>query len=254
MNVLQGINPVTRVIGLMVLTTPLLLSVDIVSAAVALAFTVLVAPACGVSWARLIRRGWPIFLAAPLAAIPMALYGRPEGETHVQFLLIHVTDNSLSLAAAIFVRVLAVGLPVIVLSADVDPTDFGDGLAQVLRLPERFVLGAVAAARLASLFRDDLTSMRRARRARGIADQGRVRYLLTLAFGLLVLSLRRGSKLATAMEARGFGRVAEHGRTWARESRLHARDWVVMAVCLLVSVAAIGIAVATGYFRFLGVA
>jgi len=69
-----------------------------------------------------------------------------------------------------------------------------------------------------------------------------------------VLSLRRGTKLATAMEARGFNRVAEHGRTWARESTLSGRDWVVMSVCLVASVAAIGIAVAVGSFRFLGVA
>ena len=254
MNLLNGINPVTRIIGLILLTTPLLLSVDVVSAGVALVFTLIAAPFCGVGWRRLLRCGWPVLLAAPLAAVPMALYGRPEGDTYLQFLLIHVTDNSLQLAAAIFVRVLAVGLPVIVLSADVDPTDLGDGLAQVLRLPERFVLGAVAAARLVSLFRDDLDSMRRARRARGIADHGRIRYFLTLAFGLLVLSLRRGAKLATAMEARGFNRVAEHGRTWARESTLSRRDWVVMAVCLLVSALAIGIAVAVGSFRFLGVA
>ncbi|NLA56499.1 MAG: energy-coupling factor transporter transmembrane protein EcfT [Corynebacterium humireducens] len=254
MNLLAGINPVTRILALILLTTPLLLSVDIVSAAVALGFTLLAAPLCGVSWGRLLRRGWPILLAAPLAAVPMALYGRPEGETYLHFLLIHVTDNSLQLAAAIFVRVLAVGLPVVVLSADVDPTDLGDGLAQVLRLPARFVLGAVAATRLVTLFRDDLDSMRRARRARGIADQGRIRHFLTLAFGLLVLSLRRGTKLATAMEARGFNRVAEHGRTWARESTLSGRDWVVMSVYLVASVAAIGIAVAVGSFRFLGVA
>lgn len=252
MNVLARVNPVTRILALILLTTPLLLSVDLVSATVALAFTVAVAPFCGVSWPRLFRRGWPVLLAAPLAAVPMALYGRPGGETYFHWLFINVTDNSLSLAAAIFVRVLAIGLPVIVLSAEVDPTDLGDGLAQVLHLPERFVIGATAAVRLLSLFRDDLTSMRRARRARGIADQGRIRYWLTLAFGLLVLALRRGSKLATAMEARGFGRAGR--RTWARESRLHAVDWVVMAVALAVSVAAIAMSIYTGSFRFLGVA
>ncbi|AGF72092.1 energy-coupling factor transporter transmembrane component T family protein [Corynebacterium halotolerans] len=252
MNLIAGVNPVTRILALILLTTPLLLSVDLVSATVALAFTLLVAPLCGVGWARLLRRGWPVLLAAPLAAIPMALYGRPEGQTHFELLFIHVTDNSLSLATAIFVRVLAIGLPVMVLTADIDPTDLGDGLAQVLRLPERFVIGAVAAVRLVSLFRDDLASMRRARRARGIADQGRIRYWLTLAFGLLVLALRRGSKLATAMEARGFGRAGR--RTWARESRLHAIDWIVMAVALAASGSAIAIAVATGSFRFLGVA
>ena len=99
-NVLEGINPVTRILGLILLTTPLLMSVDLVSAAAALGFTLLAAPLCGVGWFRLVRRGWPVLLAAPLAAIPMALYGRPEGETYFQFLMVHVTDNSLSLAAA----------------------------------------------------------------------------------------------------------------------------------------------------------
>ena len=69
----------------------------------------------------------------------------------------------------------------------------------------------------------------------------------TLAFGLLVMSLRRAGKLATAMEARGFG--GPHKRTWARTSRLHARDWVVMAVCVLVALAALALAWATGYLR-----
>ncbi len=37
-----------------------------------------------------------------------------------------------------------------------------------------------------------------------------------MAFVLLVFAVRRGTKLATAMEARGFGADVE--RTWARPS------------------------------------
>lgn len=249
MNLLRGVNPVTRIAALLVLTTPLLLSVDVVSAAVSLLFTVLLAPLAGVGWATLLKRGWPILLAAPVAGVSMALYGRPEGRVHVEFLFATVTDNSLQLAAAIMLRVLAVGLPVIVLAAKVDPTDLGDGLAQVARLPARFVIGAVAGARLTSLFRSDWGSMSRARRARGIADQGRIKHTLTMAFGLLVLSLRRGGKLATAMEARGFG---SGQRTWARPSTIRTRDVVVVIACAMISAAAIAVAVWTGSFRFLG--
>ena len=42
------------------------------------------------------------------------------------------------------------------------------------------------------------------RRARGIGDHGAIRRFATMAFALLVLAIRRGSKLATAMEARGL--------------------------------------------------
>ena len=156
-------------------------------------------------------------------------------------------DDGEAGAGAIILRVLAIALPVVVLSADVDPTDLGDGLAQVLHLPERFVIGTVAALRMLTLLRDDLDAMRRSRRARGIADQGKVKYWFSLAFGLLVMSLRRAGKLATAMEARGFGGPGK--RTWARESKLDARDWAVMAVCLAVALAALGLAWATGDLR-----
>ena len=89
--------------------------------------------------------------------------------------------------------------------------------------------------------------MRRARRSRGIADTNRVRYAFSLAFGLLVMSLRRAGKLATAMEARAFGRAGE--RTWARESTMRPRDWAVLAACVVLAAVALGAAWATGEFR-----
>lgn len=250
MNLLAGINPVARLLGIIVFTTPLLLTLDWVSAIVAIAITVLAAPFTGVGYKRLLLRGWPIFLAAPLAAIPMALYGRPGGEVHFEFLLLQVTDNSLSLALAIALRVIAVGLPIIVLSVDVDPTDLGDGLTQILKLPPRFVLGTVAALRMVGLLRDDVEAMRRSRRSRGLSDSGRIKYWFTIAFGLLVMSLRRAAKLATAMEARGFARSNQ--RTWARESRLHASDWIFLAACAVGVALALGLSILTGHFQFLG--
>ena len=247
MNLLQGINPVTRILGLLLLTTPLMFTIDWVSATVVLAITVLMVPVCGLSYGRFFKRALPILIVAPLAGIPMALYGQAGGETYVEWGLVHVTELSLSLAWAVILRVLAIALPVVLLSADVDPTDLGDGLAQVLRLPERFVIGTVAALRMLTLLQDDLDAMRRSRRARGIADQGRIRYWFSLSFGLLVMSLRRAGKLATAMEARGFG--GPRKRTWARESKLRSRDWAVMAGCVGIAAGALALAWATSDLR-----
>ena len=247
MNLLRDINPVTRILGLVLLTTPLMFTIDWVSATCVLAFTLLMVPVCGMGYGRYFKRALPILLIAPLAGIPMALYGQAGGATYFEWGLVHVTELSVSLAWAVILRVLAIALPVVLLSADVDPTDLGDGLAQVLRLPERFVIGTVAALRMLTLLRDDLDAMRRSRRARGIADQGKIKYWFSLSFGLLVMSLRRAGKLATAMEARGFG--GPRKRSWARESKLHSRDWAVMAVCLAVALAALALAWATGYLR-----
>ena len=247
---MNNVNPVTRLLAIVVVSTPLLISVDIVSASIALAATVLLAPLAGIGWAELARRSWPLLIAAPISGISMALYGRPEGREYFHFLLAHVTDNSLQLAAAIMVRVLAIGLPVIVLGRGIDPTDLGDGLAQLLKLPARFVVGAVAGVRLLGLFRWDWAALTRARRARGVADTSRLRQCSGMSFALLVLAIRRGSKLATAMEARGFG--APGPRTWGRESTVGWKDALLLAVAAAISVTAIIVSVQVGAFRFLG--
>ena len=64
-NVLTGVNPLTRLAVIILVTTPLLLSVDWVSAAVSLVITLLCAPLCGVSWWRLLKMSWPLFIIAP---------------------------------------------------------------------------------------------------------------------------------------------------------------------------------------------
>lgn len=249
-NLLSNINPLTRIFMMLVVTTPLLFSVDWVSAAVSLCITLVLAPLCGTTLWRLFNAAWPLFVIAPISGISMLLYAREGGQEYFSFFLATVTDNSVQLALAMMLRVLAVALPVIVLARDIDPTELGDALGQILKLPPRFVIGAVAGVRMMTLFRDDWQAMTQARRARGLADRGKIGHTLSMTFGLLVLALRRGGKLATAMEARGFG--ARKGRSWARESRLHRKDYVVVAVTIVAAAAPVAISVATNSWRFLG--
>lgn len=248
------VNPLTRLVAMIIITTPLLLSVDWVSAAVSLALTVMLAPLCGMSWPRLVATAWPLLLIAPLSGVSMLLYGAPGGREYFRFLFAVISDNSIELAIAITLRVLAIALPVVILARDIDPTRLGDALAQILHLPARFVLGAVAAVRMATLLRTDWDTLARARRARGVADQGRIRRFAGMAFGLLVVALRRGGRLATAMEARGFGRTPVYGprRTWARPARLDARDWVVIGVAAAVAAVPVVVSVTNDSWRFLG--
>lgn len=240
-------NPATRLAAAMVLTTPLLVTVDWVSAAIALVIELVLFTAAGVTPALLVRRAWPILLAAPIAGVSMLLYGRPSGTVYWEFWLAKITDGSIELALAVTVRVLAIGLPAALLFLRVDPTDLADGLAQVWRLPARFVLGALAATRLVGLFVEDWRAMAMSRRARGIGDHGAVRRAATMAFALLVLAIRRGSKLATAMEARGFG--ADTARTWARPSRVDGRDALLVAIAAAIATIAIVGSIWSGAFH-----
>ncbi|MEQ1737492.1 MAG: energy-coupling factor transporter transmembrane component T, partial [Rhodoglobus sp.] len=222
------INPVAKLGAALLLSVCLILTIDWVSAAVALALEVVAYLALRLRVRALWRRTLPVWLAAPLTATTIALYGQTSGTVYAEFLFARISDGSLELALATLLRVLAIGLPAVVLFVTIDPTDLADGLAQRLRLPERFVLGALAGLRLVGLFFDDWKNLGLARRARGVADRGRLRHFGGQAFALLVLAIRRGSALATAMEARGFGAdrgSSDAARTWARDSLWGGREW-----------------------------
>ena len=237
-------NPVAKLAASAIISIALVLSIDWVSASVALACELLLLPFAGLGPRKFWRSTWPVWLAAVLSAVTTVLYGRASGTSYANFLLVNITDGSIELAIATLLRILAIGLPAVVLFVTVDPTDFADGLAQILRLPSRFVLGALGGLRLVDLFADDWRSLELARRARGIADGGRVRRFAGQAFALLVIAIRRGTKLATAMEARGFGSPTP--RSWARESRLRAADAALIVIAVVIAGLAVGVSVAMG--------
>lgn len=242
------INPVAKLIAALVVSITLLLSVDIVSASVALVLTLALVAFAGLSARSFWIRTSPVWFAAPFAAITTILYGEDSGEQLLGLGIATVSEGSLLLGVAIMLRVLAIGIPGIVLMATTDPTELADGLSQVLKLPSRFVLGGLAGMRMIGLFIDDWRAMGQARRARGVADTGAIRRFASQAFALLVLAIRRGSKLATAMEAKGFG--ANTPRTWARESTFRGPEVVLVGIGVLIAAAAVTGAVLAGTWSF----
>ncbi|MBW4033123.1 MAG: energy-coupling factor transporter transmembrane protein EcfT [Acidobacteria bacterium] len=244
------VNPVAKLAAALIVAFTLALSVDAVSAGVALALELLALPFAGLPVRAFWRRTAVVWITAPLAGLTVALYGRASGTVHLHWLFVNVTDGSLQLAGVTVVRVLAIALPAVALFATVDPTELADGLAQLLHLPARFVLGALAAFRLLGLMREDWRSLALARRARGVADRRTLRRSLGLAFALFVLAIRRGSALATAMEARGFGGSAP--RSWARVSRFGGGEWGLVVAGAVVAAGAVTVAVVTGSWAFVG--
>ena len=243
-------NPVARVLALLVATTPLLITIDPVSAGVALALELALMPLSGVSARSFFLKATPLLLAAPLGAMSMLLYASPGGNVYWQFGPAAISDHSMWLALGIGLRMCAIVMPAIALLDRIDPTDMGDGLAQILHLPARPVLAALAGARMTSLMAADWKALERARRARGVGDASRIRSFLRGSFSLLVFALRRSGKLATTMEARGFG--AAGNRTWARVSRLRAADAVLMVVAIALPAIALAASIWAGTFALVG--
>ncbi|KZE88463.1 energy-coupling factor transporter transmembrane component T family protein [Microbacterium sp. TNHR37B] len=240
-------HPVAKLVAALLIALPLVVTIDPVSAGVALALEVPLLLSAGLTPRQFWLRTLPLWIAAPAAAVTISLYGQSSGRVLVEWLFVHVSEGSILLGLSAMLRVLAIGLPAVVLFVTVDPTDLADGLAQVLRLPARFVLGGLAGMRMLGLLAEDWRALALARRARGVADAGRVRRVAGMAFALLVLAIRRGSALATAMEARAFG--APGPRTWARPSRLVRADVVLIVAALAIPAIALAAAVATGSFR-----
>lgn len=224
-------NPVSKLAAALVLTVALLLTVDWVSASVALLFELALLPLAGVRLGTLLGRGWPILVAAVVGGYGTALLAPKTGAVLLDWGPLLFTEGSLHSGLAILVRGMAIALPGIFLLASTDPTDLADALAQNLRLPHRFVLGALAAMRLVGMLIEEWQTLGMARRARGVGSNaglaGRFGASVGQGAALLVQAIRRATRLAVTMEARGFG---GRERTWARESGFGVIDaWVVAA-------------------------
>lgn len=247
---LASINPVFRIFGAFAASIPLLFTLDCVSASVALLLEFVIFACIKLPPWRVIRLSWPVWVGAPTSALTVLLYGKSGGNTWFQWWLMHATDRSAMLAVATSLRILAIGVPSIVMVIGLDATDLADAFSQVLHLPDRFVYGGLAGIRLFGVLQDDWAALTASRRSRGLGDEHRVRAFFPQSFALLVLSIRRSTTLATAMEARGFGGVG--ARSHARVSRVRAHDWWIFAVCAIVPSVAVAAALYFGTFAFLG--
>jgi energy-coupling factor transport system permease protein len=246
-------NPAAKLAVALVIPIALILTVDPVTAGTALLLEVLALPWCGVGPARLLRSGWIVLLSAVPAGLLTLLFAADSGRQLAGLGPVTVSAGSLTAAAAITLRILAIGLPGVVLIATTDPTDLADALAQVLHLPHRFVLSALAALRLFGVLAQEWQALTMARRARGFDvgfgrssgyGLGAARQFGGQVFALLVLAIRRATVLAVAMEARGFG--VERRRTWARPSRFGRADVLIALAGVLIAAVATVAGVATG--------
>lgn len=242
------LNPVSRFIGAILLCVPMFLSLDVVSASAALLIDLMLLWISGVNPLMVLRKTWMVWIAAVGSFVSVTLYGTASGATLFTFGLMAVSEGSLYAGAATFLRVAAIAVPGVIFALGLDPTDLADGLVQILHLPSRFVYGGLAGMRMVTLLQDDWRALGLSRRSRGLGDGSAIRRVFLQAFSLLVVSIRRGTKLATAMEARGFG--GDVPRSQARTSRLHGVDWLFYLICMAIPAVALLLAYRTGYWHW----
>lgn len=244
---LASANPLSKLVAVLLLTLSLALSVDWVSGSVVLCCLLLVFPLSGVSWLTLARRIWPVVVALGLATWGTALASADSGKVLLDWGYLSISEGSLATGVAIGVRGLAIALPAAILVLSTDPSDLATALAQKWRLSPRFVMGTLAAMRLIGVMAEEWQTLSMARRARGVGASGsffsRVKANLGQAMALLIQSVRRATRLAVTMEARGFGGKE---RSWARESVFSGRDLLIVAFGIAVSALAVFISINVG--------
>jgi len=206
-----------KLLAAAILTGALLFSLDPITSLVAIGLELAVAPLTGLNPLR----AWPLLVSAAGVLVFAALFADPTAE-----------PDPWRSALGYALRLIAVGLPGLLVFVTIDATDLADSLMAHLRVPPRFAIGALAAFRLMPLLTEEWRQLTLARRARGI-DAGwnpiaRFRLASSTAFALLVGAIRRGTRLATAMDARGFDSAV--ARTSARTAHFGAADVLVVAV------------------------
>jgi len=245
-------NPVAKLAAALVIMAALFASLDAVTAGVVLIGLLALLPVSGLLIRPLLARLWPVGIVAISIGVFNVLFAVEQvGPTVVVLGPLEVGAETLANGAGLALRLLAIVLAGVLATATSEAIEIADSLIQQLRVSPRFAIGVLAALRLLPLLAQEWQTLGLARRARGV-EAGRspvaaVRLFTGKLLSLLVGVIRRGARLALAMEARGFGALP--CRSVARPQRVRASDWAWIGGALLLASAAIGISLALGTWR-----
>ena len=232
---LASVHPLAKIAAGFIVMLGLFITVDAVTSALVLVALVAATALLGLSPRALASRALPLLVSAGAVGIFNAI----------------VAGSGPVGAAAIALRLIGIALAGVLAIATVDPTELADALVEHLHAPSRFVVGALAAFRLFPLFSREWDTLTLARRARGIESDRtlfqRIASFPGRAVGLLVAAIRRATRLALAMDARGFGSRA--CRTLARPQAFARRDLGLVSAAVLVVAGATATSVALGTWR-----
>jgi len=245
-------NPVAKLGAAFLLLVTLFVSVDGVTSTLVLAGLAMIVPFSGLAAGTLLSRAWLVGVAALSIGVVNVLFAPEQaGATVVAIGPIRVGAATLLDGLGLAARLVAIATAGILATATSQPTALADALVQQLHVSPRFAIGSLAALRLLPLLAAEWQQIAMARRARGVvagrSPTAAARLFAGQLLALLVGAVRRGSRMALAMEARGFG--ARPCRTAARIERMTAGDWLWMAGAAMLAGAAVGVSLLLGSWR-----
>ncbi|WP_413450246.1 energy-coupling factor transporter transmembrane component T [Georgenia phoenicis] len=175
------------------------------------------------------------FAAFALGVLVVNALSRP-GEILWQAGVLRVTTEGLTVGAALAVRTLLVGVLAIGFLVSTDAVALMHSLRQNARLSPRVAYAVLAGHRLLQDMPREWATIQQAHAVRAPLRRGGgpprgPRHLARVVFSLLVVSVRRGERMAQALESRGLGL---HPRTTWRPVHVTPADWALAASVLAV--------------------
>ncbi|MGC5628545.1 energy-coupling factor transporter transmembrane component T family protein [Georgenia sp. Z1344] len=189
------------------------------------------------------------FLVFGLGVLSVNVLTRP-GEVLWQWGVLRVTVEGLEVGAALGVRSLVIGVCVVGFLLSTDGVALMTSLHHNARLGARMTYAVLAGYRMLQEMPREWSTIRHAHAARSPDVRGRpprgARHLAGVVFTLLVVSLRKGERMAQALESRGLGLAP---RTTWRPTPVRGADWALLAGVLAVLAAVLVVSHLAGTLR-----
>lgn len=173
-----------------------------------------------------------------------------SSEGNIKFLFFSWHKEDIILSITLGLRILTI----ISLSASfvktTDPVKFILSLIQQLKLPYVVGYSTLTAYRFLPTFKDELEKIRLAHIVRGVEDKrglaGKIELIKRYFVPMLATAIRKGEKVALAMESKAFGTYKE--RTFYKEIKVEKDDKVAMVIWFAFC---LGVVIALKYLKVL---
>ena len=248
-------NPTIKLLALFVVIGALTAVFDPWTPAVFLGVALGVGRLAGGIPLRRLLRVLAVFLPALLGILlANLLFNRLNAASPPLFSLgpLDVTEPALRTAGSLGFRLLAFASLSAVFVMTTEPNDLILSLIHQLRLNYRVAFATMVGYRMLPLLRSELETIRVAHRVRGVDEPrgplGLWRRSVRYALPLLTGAVRRGARVALAMDARAFGAFPE--RTYRRRMRVTPADWGFLAAVVAATLGLVAGLLALGVTRF----
>jgi energy-coupling factor transport system permease protein len=250
MSALAQRDPTVKLAVILGISLLLIFIVDPVTPALFLAVAIAVALAGGARPKTIARALVPLTVLGVGFVWSNTVFAATQGPATWTIGPIHLSEPGLRFGLAIAIRGIAIGILSLTFVWTTDPTDLVVSLIRHARLPFRIGYPLLAGYRFLPFFTDEYAQVRLARQVRGARPRGllgRGREAVGELVTLLSDATRRATRIAIAMDARGFAAATE--RTYYRDARLAWGDAIFVVGAAIATTALLMLSAWIGALR-----